>query len=34
MIVSLINIVMILKANNKNLRENEKQDKYKKKQCV
>ena len=34
MIVSLINIVMILKANNKNLRENEKQDKYKKKMCI
>lgn len=34
MIVSLINIVMILKANNKNLRENEKQDKYKKTMCI
>ena len=34
MIVSLINIVMILKANNKNLRVNEKQDKYKKTMCI
>lgn len=34
MIVSLINIVMILKANNKNLRENEKQEKYKKTMCI
>ena len=30
MIVSLINIVMILKANNKNLKETEKQETYKK----
>ena len=34
MIVSLINIVMILKANNKNLRETEKQEKYKKTMCI
>ena len=34
MIVSLINIVMILKANNKNLKETEKQEKYKKTMCI
>ena len=34
MIVSLINIVMILKANNKNLKETEKQVKYKKTMCI
>ena len=34
MIVSLINIVMILKANNKNLKETEKQVKYKKIMCI
>lgn len=34
MIVSLINIAMILKANNKNLRETEKQEKYKKTMCI
>lgn len=34
MIVSLINIAMILKANNKNLRETEKQVKYKKIMCI
>ena len=34
MIVSLINIAMILKANNKNLKETEKQEKYKKTMCI
>ena len=34
MIVSLINIVMILKATDKNLKENEKQKKYKKVICI
>jgi len=34
MIVSLINIIVILKANNKNLRETEKQEKYKKTMCI
>ena len=34
MIVSLINIVMILKANNTNLKETEKQVKYKKAMCI
>lgn len=34
MIVSLINIVMILKANDKNLKETEKQEKYKKTMCI
>ena len=34
MIVSLINIVMILKANNKKLKETKKQEKYKKTMCI
>lgn len=34
LVVSLINIIMILKANNKNLRENKKQVRYKKIMCI